>query len=122
PRFRRCRTRFTKQQVATLEKVFSEIQYPSVSIREKVAADTKLSEARVQVWFSNRRAKWRRENDIKWMTQKQNHKVPDPHQEFKGNSSIPFHGINSKILYAQNLVPVEALKGILHLNPVLKFP
>ncbi|GBM18186.1 hypothetical protein AVEN_151725-1 [Araneus ventricosus] len=49
PRFRRCRTRFTKQQVATLEKVFSEMHYPSVSIREKVAAETKLSEARVQV-------------------------------------------------------------------------
>ncbi|GFU25948.1 homeobox protein aristaless-like 4 [Trichonephila clavipes] len=47
-RFRRCRTRFTKQQLQSLEKVFSEVQYPSVSIREKVAAETKLSEARVQ--------------------------------------------------------------------------
>ncbi|KAF8767517.1 visual system homeobox 2-like [Argiope bruennichi] len=121
PRFRRCRTRFTKQQVATLEKVFSEIQYPSVSVREKVATETKLSEARVQVWFSNRRAKWRRENDIKWMTQKHNQRTTDSHQEFKRNSRAHFHGINSKILYAQNLVPVDALNGILHLHPMLKF-
>ncbi|PRD27978.1 UNVERIFIED_CONTAM: Homeobox protein aristaless-like 4 [Trichonephila clavipes] len=48
-RFRRCRTRFTKHQLQSLEKVFSEVQYPSVSIREKVAAETKLSEARVQI-------------------------------------------------------------------------
>ncbi len=57
---RRLRTSFTTKQIELLESIFNQTHYPDQNLREDIAQTTGLTDNKIQIWFSNRRAKWRK--------------------------------------------------------------
>ncbi|XP_065888333.1 homeobox protein unc-42-like [Dysidea avara] len=60
PLSKRFRTAFSVEQLKALEYSFRLCHYPDVYTRELLARYTNIDENRIQIWFQNRRAKYRK--------------------------------------------------------------
>jgi len=57
---RRYRSSFNSEQIEILEQVFSQTPYPDVTTRQTLSERLNIEENRIQIWFSNRRARTRK--------------------------------------------------------------
>lgn len=85
----RCpRTCFTYEQLDMLERYFNESsQYPDSNIKFTLAQLTNLSQARISVWFKNRRAKHRKAIKLS-STSFANRILPTHHWFFSSQTSM----------------------------------
>ncbi|BHF58630.1 hypothetical protein SprV_0100158300 [Sparganum proliferum] len=97
-KLQRNRTAFTTEQLAALEREFDHSHYPDLYARERLAKEIGLPESRVQVWFSNRRAKWRRES-----------KLPE-----EGTTTVECVAASTRFPFPSSLPPPTATR---HLDP-----
>lgn len=60
-KLRRRRTTFTSSQLKALEDKFQDKKYLTITERNNLAKQQKLSDTQVKTWFQNRRTKWKKQ-------------------------------------------------------------
>lgn len=60
-KIRRRRTAFTSSQLKSLEQKFRDKKYLTITERNNLAKNLRLTDTQVKTWFQNRRTKWKKQ-------------------------------------------------------------
>ncbi len=99
---RRLRTSFTQKQIELLESVFKHTHYPDANLREDISQSTSLTDNKIQIWFSNRRAKWRKSSTGQISTPASVVKVDADQQESVKTAPILSNHLTINNIYTSN--------------------
>ncbi|KAK9964873.1 hypothetical protein ABG768_006006 [Culter alburnus] len=119
---RRVRTKFTSEQISSLEKTFSKHKYLGATQRRKIAEKLHLSETQVKTWFQNRRMKLKREVQDMRAADFFVPTVLPPVTSFQHHA---MSGQRARLFYparALQRIPVQQMPQQQHLHPMLFAP
>jgi len=99
---RRRRTAFTSTQLQSLEEMFHDKKYLTITERNNLAKSLRLSDTQIKTWFQNRRTKWKKQT------------APD------FEASLRLEEMSAVFSHIQTGVPCCGRELTTHLHPVLQ--